>query len=124
MTAPRLLIAVISLQLLVGCAHVPFRTRVARTLMVLGGLAIVGGGLVAAGCKHEGETANSVCSGGPQDADPETGLPVMVLGGAALVVGVTLGTDDPKAPYSPRSLQPVPWDPDAFIPTFPQYPHF
>ena len=119
----RLLSYVLSVSLLTGCGSASPQLRLSRTLVGLGAAAAIVGGLVAMGCSESG-VSDSGCSGGPSTANPEDGVPIMAVGAALIGAGL-LAKPPEQGPLFPRqALQPLPMQPNSFVPTFPQYPQY
>jgi hypothetical protein len=106
--------------LLAGCAHVTPRERAARTLVAVGAVAILGGGLTAAGCvDDEGDG----CSGGPGDANLAVGLPVMAVGAGLLTVGLLMRSRS-SGRLLPPPAPPPPFGPEPFVQPITAAPSF
>jgi hypothetical protein len=82
-----------------GCAQVPVRTRITRTMVVTGALVAVAGGAMTAGCVRD--DVPGVCSAGPRDGSVKIGLPILALG-AALIAGGLLIRPLKAAPAGPN----------------------
>ncbi|MDB4985931.1 MAG: hypothetical protein JWN04_1109 [Myxococcaceae bacterium] len=81
-----------------GCAGVPRRQRITRTIAVVGGLVAAAGGAMTAGCVSDGMPG--ACSAGPKDGTVAIGLPIMAVG-AAIIVGALLARPKSQRPAGP-----------------------
>lgn len=97
--SPRRLCFALALASLLGCAHVPPRTRLTRALVATGVVVAVSGGVIAAGCVPDSRPG--LCSAGRDDGTVRVGFPILVLG-TAIITGALLLRPPAARPAVPQ----------------------